>query len=230
MVSFFHIVDPFFLPSPGMIVLSFAKLLGDGILGTNIMMTLWRVLCAFMIALILGIPLGLLLGWSKSVYTHFEGVIDFFRSIPATAMFPLFLLVFGVGDNSKIAVAAFSSTIIIIFNTAHGIRYAKQSRIHAARLMGASKLQMFQHIYFWESLPQIFVGIRTSISLSVIIIVITEMFVGTTFGVGKLIVDFQYSYEIPAMYAIILCVGFMGYLLNLILVALETRLIHWNGK
>jgi len=96
------------------------------------------------IALIPGLPLGLFLGRSEKTYQSFEFIIDFFRSTPATALFPLFLLIFGIGDESKIALAAFTAMLIIIFNTAHGVMNASKSRVLAAKVMGATKIQIFK--------------------------------------------------------------------------------------
>ncbi|MFZ1735856.1 MAG: ABC transporter permease subunit, partial [Candidatus Moraniibacteriota bacterium] len=192
--------------------------------------TLRRVLSAFFAALIFGIPLGLWLGRMETMYRSIEFVIDFFRSTPATALFPLFLLVFGVTDASKIAVAAFTSMLLIIFNTAHGVMYAKKSRILAATIMGATETQIFRLVLFWESLPQIFVGLRSALSMSLVVIVAAEMVIGTSSGLGRRIIDAQVTYEIPTMYAAILLSGIVGYALNMCFLILEKKLLHWNGR
>lgn len=223
-------VDKFFLPDPFSTIRELIKLITTGIILPDLSSTLLRVGLAFIIALIIGLPLGLILGSSEKIYRSVEFIIDFFRSTPATALFPLFLLVFGIADKSKIAVACFAATVIIIFNTAYGVMHAKKSRVLAAKIMGATKTQIFRWILFWESLPQTFIGLRSAISMSLVIIVVTEMFIGTTSGIGRKIIDSQITYEIKTMYAIILLTGIVGYLLNLSLLAAEKRLLHWNGK
>jgi len=229
-VSLSGIVSSFFLPDPISTMRILTGLIAGGIIIPDTFATLGRVAIAFLVSLIIGLPAGLVLGSSSKIYESLEFVIDFFRSIPATAMFPLFLLLFGINDNSKIAVAAFASVLIVIFNTAYGVRHSKKSRAFAAKLMGASRIQIFRMVYFWESLPQTFVGIRTAVSLSLVIIIVTEMFIGTTTGLGRLIIDFQYTYNIPAMYAIILLTGAIGYLINLIFILAERKFVHWTGK
>ena len=229
LLSISGIIDTFFLPSPLETFKDMVVLIVSGTIIPDIMITLGRVLAAFTLALAIGLPLGLMLGTSAKAYESVEFVIDFFRSIPATAMFPLFLLIFGITDSSKIAVAAFSSSLIILFNTAYGVRHSKKTRVFAAKVMGASRTQIFKHISFWESLPQTFVGIRIAVSLSLIIIIVTEMFIGTTAGLGKLIVDFQYTYNISGMYAVILLTGIIGYLTNAIFIIAEKRFIHWTA-
>lgn len=229
-ISLSGLASTFFLPSPASTIGELIRLLATGVIIPDIFATLVRVAISFLIALVLGLPCGLVLGSSHKIYESLEFVIDFFRSIPATAMFPLFLLVFGITDSSKIAVAAFASFLIILFNTAYGVRHAKKSRVFAAKLMGASKIQIFKLISFWETLPQTFAGIRIAISLSLIIIIVTEMFIGTTLGLGRLVIDFQYTYNIPGMYAVILLTGLVGYLINLIFIIIEKRFAHWTGQ
>ena len=103
----------------------------------DFLQTLLRVTYAFAIAAALGVPVGIVLGANESIYRSLEFVIDFFRSTPATAMFPLFLLLFGLGEFSKISVAAFAAWLVIVFNVAYGVMNARQTRILAARSMGA---------------------------------------------------------------------------------------------
>jgi len=225
-----QLIDKFFLPDPFTTIGKLFQLLVSGAIIGDLISTLERVILAFIIALIIGLPLGLLLGRTEKIYRSVEFIIDFFRSTPATALFPLFLLVFGITDKSKIAVAAFSSMLIIIFNTAYGVMHAKKSRVLAAQIMGATKAQIFRWILFWESLPQTFIGLRSAISLSLVLIVVTEMFIGTTSGLGRKIIDSQITYEIPTMYATILLSGIVGYLLNLLFLAVEKRFLHWSGK
>lgn len=230
LISELKLVDSFFLPNPIETITELVKLIAKGIIIPDMFFTLERMFIAFLIAAIMGIPLGLLLGSSRKLYESFEFVIDFFRSIPATAMFPLFLLVFGIEDKSKIAVTAFAATLIIVFNTAHGVMHAKKSRTLAVRLMGATRFHIFRFISFWETLPQIFVGLRTALSLSLVIIIVTEMFIGTYVGLGRRIIDFQYVYNIKGMYAVILLTGILGYVINLVFIILEKRLLHWTEK
>lgn len=225
-----QLVDKFFLPDPFTTIGKLVQLLGSGAIVGDIISTLERVVLAFIIALVIGLPLGLLLGRSEKIYRSVEFIIDFFRSTPATAIFPLFLLVFGITDISKIAIAAFASALIIVFNTAYGVMHAKKSRVLAAEIMGATKAQIFRWILFWESLPQTFIGLRSAVSLSLVLIIVTEMFIGTTSGLGRKIIDSQITYEIPTMYATILLTGIIGYLLNLLFIAVEKRFLHWSGK
>lgn len=225
-----HVVDTFFLPDPFVTLARLWHLFASGEILPHLFSTLGRVALSFLIAVLVGLPTGLIFGRSEKLYRSVEFLVDFFRSTPATALFPLFLLVFGVTDSSKIAVAAFTSMLLVVFNTAYGVMHAKKSRILAAKIMGATKGQLFRLVIFWESLPQTFIGLRGAASLSLVVIVVTEMFIGTTQGLGRKIIDAQITYEISTMYAVILLAGVVGYLMNLFFVLAEKSLLHWSGK
>jgi len=229
-VNQLQIIDPFFLPGPIETLYELLTLLGTGALAQDLFATLLRTLYAFVIAVVIGVPLGLVLGKAEKVYRSLEFIIDFFRSTPATALFPLFLLIFGVGDTAKVAVAAFAATLIIVFNVAYGVIHSKKPRILAAKLMGASRWQIFKWIVFWESLPQTVVGLRNAVSLALVIIIVTEMFIGTDVGLGRRIIDSQIVFNVKAMYASIIVAGFLGYILNAMLLFLERRFVHWGAK
>jgi NitT/TauT family transport system permease protein len=229
-VSMLGLIDPFFLPGPIDTFKEMIIMFGSGTVFYDILATLWRTILAFSIAVIIGLPIGLLLGESEKIYRSLEFVIDFFRSLPPLAVFPLFLLIFGITDTSKVAVTVFGSALIIIFNTSYGVINAKKVRILAAKVMGATKGQIFKWIIFWECLPQTFIGLRSAISFSLLAIIVTEMFIGTKMGLGKLIVDSQLVYNIKAMYAAIILAGVLGYLLNHLLLFIEKKYIHWSSR
>ncbi len=225
-----HWVDPILLPTPWE---AFGAL-WDGFVGGSLLAdflkTVERTLAAFGIALLIGVPLGVTLGSSQRVYRTVEFVIDFFRSTPTSAMFPLFLVIFGVGDFTKIAVAAFGATLAILFNTAYGVMNARKTRQAAARVMGASPLRVMWDVTLLESLPQTFVGMRAGVSFALVIVVVGEMFIGSTDGLGQRVLNAQMVFNMPEMYATIFAAGVLGYGLNLLFSLLERRFVHWGGK
>ncbi|MEH6724560.1 MAG: ABC transporter permease subunit [Hyphomicrobiales bacterium] len=227
---YFTLVDKNLLPSPFATLFDTGVNIATGDVMTDFWFTLVRVFYAFAIAAIIGVPLGIVLGASDRVYRSVEFIIDFFRSTPATAMFPLFLLLFGLGDFSKIAVAAFAALLVVVFNVAYGVMNARQTRILAAQSMGASRLRIFVDVIFFETLPQTFIGLRTAVSMALVVIIVAEMFIGATDGLGHRIIDAQISYNLTDMYGSILVTGGMGYSLNVCFLVLEKYLIHWSGK
>ncbi len=218
------------LPSPLLTAEALARGLWSEGLGFDLGQTVRRTLEAFALAVASGVPLGIAIGSSVKVYRSVEFLIDFFRSTPATALFPLCMIIFGLGDGAKIAVAAFSAALILVFNVAYGVMNARPTRTLAARVMGASRLRVFRDVTFYESLPQTFVGVRTAVSLALVVVIVAEMFIGSDNGLGKRIIDAQITFDMPGLYAEIFLTGALGYTLNLLFLTLEARLVHWAGR
>jgi ABC-type nitrate/sulfonate/bicarbonate transport system permease component len=224
------IVDPVLLPPPTATFRAMWTGMIHGKLGGDFLKTVERTTLATFIAAAIAIPLGILLGSSEKVYRSVEFVIDFFRSTPASAMFPLFLVLFGVGDKTKISVAAFGAALVILFNVAYGVMNARKTRILAAKAMGASGLRVLTDVMLLESLPQTFVGLRNGVSLALVIVVVAEMFIGSTDGLGQRVFEAQQLFAMPDMYAAIFAAGALGYSLNLLFLMIERRFVHWAGK
>lgn len=218
------------LPSPIRTVESIWVNTWSGGLGGDFCETLYRTMYAFTIAAVAGVPLGIVIGANQRVYTSIEFLIDFFRSTPATAMFPLFMIIFGLGNFSKIAIAGFAAWLVVLFNVAYGVMNSRPTRVLAARVMGASRVRIFKDVMFYECLPQTFVGLRTGVSMALVVIVVAEMFIGSDDGLGKRIIDSQITFDLPQLYGTILASGVMGYGLNLLFLGLERWLVHWSGR
>ncbi len=223
-------VDPVLLPSPIATFKALWQGMNGGALGFDFVKTVYRTAASTLIAAVIAIPLGIVLGSSERVYRSLEFVIDFFRSTPASAMFPLFLVLFGVGDETKISVAAFGAILVILFNVAYGVMNARKTRLLAAKVMGASSLRVLFDVTLLESLPQTFVGLRNGVSLALVIIVVAEMFIGSQDGLGHSVFEAQQLFDMPRMYAAIFAAGVLGYGLNLLFLLVERRFVHWSGK
>src|SRR5262245_10506571 len=224
------IVDPVLLPSPTDAAAALWKGMSGGKLGIDFLRTVQRTVASIAIASVIAIPLGIFLGSSERLYRSVEFVIDFFRSTPVSAMFPLFLVLFGVGDKTKISVAAFGAALVILFNVAYGVMNARKTRLLAAKVMGASRFRVLTDVMLLESLPQTFVGLRNGVSLALVIVVVAEMFIGSTDGLGQRVFEAQQLFEMPDMYAAIFAAGALGYGLNLLFLLVERRFVHWSGK
>jgi NitT/TauT family transport system permease protein len=225
-----ELVNKDLLPSPIATIEATVANIASGDMTYDFYRTLVRVAYSIAIAMVLGVPVGIVLGANAAVYRSVEFLVDFFRSTPATALFPLFLLLFGLGDEAKIAVAAFAAWLVIVFNVAYGVLNARQTRILAARSMGASSLRIFRDVTFFETLPQTFIGLRTAVSTALVVIIVAEMFIGATDGMGHRIIDAQISYNLTDMYGSILAAGVMGFGLNLVLLLIEKNVVHWSGR
>jgi NitT/TauT family transport system permease protein len=222
------IISTVFLPSPSSIFISLANNWNDILISLSF--TLFRSLCGFISGVILGIVIGLLLGYKPKFKLFFSPFIELLRSIPVLCLFPLFLLFFGIGDLSKIMVASWASFFIIIIPTVYAVEHVPIIKIDTAKMFGANKLRIFKDIILPASLPEIAGGLRVALSISLISVVVTEMFTGTRVGIGKYIYDAGLIYETDKLYAGILSSGLVGILINYLLLKFENDLIHWKSK
>ncbi len=218
------------LPTPWSTLGALFTGLAGGPLLVDFGVTVLRTLEAFLIAAVIGVPLGVLLGSNEKAYRSVEFLIDFFRSTPSSALIPLFLMIFGVSDVNKIAIAAFGALLIVVFNSAYGVINARKQRVMAARVMGASRWQVFKDVLIWESLQPSFVGLRSAVSMALVIVIVAEMFIGSDSGLGHRIIDAQQVLNVKSMYAAILAAGALGYALNILFLLAERRIVHWSGR
>jgi len=218
------------LPPPALTLSTLLSGLAGGSLLTDFAVTVWRTLQAFLIAGVVGVPLGVLLGSNEKAYRSVEFLIDFFRSTPSSALIPLFLMIFGVTDLNKVAIAAFGALLIVIFNSAYGVMNARKQRVMAAKVMGASRWQIFRDVLVWESLQPSFVGLRSAVSMALVIVIVAEMFIGSDAGLGHRIINSQQVMNVRDMYASILAAGALGYALNILFLLAERRIVHWSGR
>lgn len=226
----FGLIKAILLPSPADTVAALIIGLAGGPLLLDFGVTVMRTLEAFLIAAVVGMPLGVLLGSNEKAYRSVEFLIDFFRSTPSSALIPLFLLIFGVSDVNKVAIAAFGAFLIVIFNSAYGVINARKQRVMAAKVMGASRWQVFKDVLIWESLQPSFVGLRSAVSMALVIVIVAEMFIGSDTGLGHRIIDAQQVLNVKSMYAAILAAGALGYALNILFLVAERRIVHWSGR
>ncbi len=223
-------VSPLLVPPLGSVLERLGQLVLSGELAQNTLATLGRWVQGFTLGVVAGTLAGLVLGVFPRVYAFAEGVIEFFRAMPVTAIFPLFLLMFGIGDESKIAMAFLPTFLLMLINASYGVLHASPERRRAMRIFGATRWQIFRHVVFFEALPQIFIGLRLALSLSLVVAVVAEMFIGTDTGLGQRIYDSYLTNSVTTLYALLLVLGGLGYALNKISMAIEHRVVDWAGK
>lgn len=223
-----HLVNPMFLPTPYETLSEGVKLIAEKRILLDIMYSFLRISYGLTLSLLVGIPAGLLLGYLERVYKYMECILDFFRSIPPILTYPLALLIFGTGEASRVAVIFFGCVTIMILNSALGVSNSRKMRVNVAKTMGARWYDVFFKVIIFDALPQIFVGIRVSLSMGVIIGIVTEMLVGAKYGLGSRALYAQTAYNTPELYFIIILVGLIGLVINKGLIMVENRIIHWK--
>jgi NitT/TauT family transport system permease protein len=230
LLTMFKVIDVFFIPTPVAVVKEMVNLVLNGKIALDILVTLYRMLAGFAISILIGIPIGLLMGYSEWISNSLEFIVDFLRSIPGTALIPLFMFFFGIGDKSKIAMGAFASCLVIIINSMYGVSHGNKTRRMVAQTIRVNQLQMFTKVIFPDALPEIFIGLRVGLSMTLVLVVVSEMFLGTTVGLGHRIYDAQLLYRVEEMYSTIILAGILGYTLNKLFVLFEKRIVHWTGR
>jgi NitT/TauT family transport system permease protein len=222
------LINPLFLSSPLETAKEGIRLFAEGKIFIDLGYSLCRVLYGFLLAFVIGVPLGLILGYYGKIYSYVESLIDFFRSIPPILIFPLALLIFGIGEKPRIAVIFFGCVLIMVLNSSLGVIYSRKMRVNAAKIMGAQWHQIISRIVIFDALPQIFVGIRVALSMGIIIGIVTEMLVGAQYGLGSRVINAQTAYAVPELYFTVILVGLTGFFTNKLLILLESRIVHWK--
>ncbi len=223
-------VSPLFLPEPHAVVVSFYRGISTGTILRDITATMARVLAGFLIGAIIGVLSGIFLGSWKRLYNASTPFIDFVRSIPITAILPLFLLAFGIGDTAKIAAIAWASGLMMLINTVLGVASVPATRIMVATTLRARPYQRLFFVILPDALPQIFIGIRMAISFAVVVAIVSEMLLSTTAGIGASIYNASMMYRTEDVYVGIMLTGIIGFGLNWGTARLDSRLVHWRAR
>ncbi|AEF83647.1 taurine transport system permease protein TauC [Treponema primitia ZAS-2] len=222
-------VDHTFLPPLSLILAEFKKMIMSGALWRHVSISLFRSIAGFSIAIGIGIPLGLVIGWYKTMSDLLTLPIEVFRNTSALAMLPVFMLFMGIGEASKFTIVAFACLWPIILNTISGIKNVDPLLIMLARSMGLTNAVMFRKIIIPAAIPSIFTGLRISSAAAVLVIIAAEM-VGAKSGLGYLITNAQYSFMIPRMYVGILTTMILGVSINYLILGIENKFTSWKPK
>ncbi|GGS71109.1 hypothetical protein GCM10010156_32500 [Planobispora rosea] len=221
------VVDAVFVPPLSEILAAWYDLLLSGQLLDHFQASLIRSLSGFGLAIVLAIPLGLAIGWYRPVAEFLSPVLELFRNTSAVALLPVFILIFGLGETSKIVFVFYACAWPILLNTVSGVRTVEPLLIKSARSMGLGPVRLFQKVILPAAVPTIFTGIRLAGAYSILVLIFAEM-VGAKAGLGYLIQDTQFNFRIPDMYAGIITISALGLLFNLLLLSVERRFSTWR--
>lgn len=197
-----------------------------GVLPREIFATLQRAFAGLGLAILVAVPLGLWMGTSRLVYGLFEPLTELIRPIPSAAYVPVAILFLGIGDTMKIVVVMVACLFPILLNTYGAVRAVDPVLVDTGRTFGYEGLEIVRKIVFPAVLPSILTGIRISVGLAMIVSVVAEM-VASNNGIGFFILNTQQFFRVPDMFAGILTLGVVGYLLNASFLAIERRLLRW---
>lgn len=201
--------------------------LSSGALLDDIAISLQRSGTAFAAAVLIGIPLGLFMGQVRAVETALDPVLQVFRQTSALALYPVFILLLGLGEASKVFVIFWATLFPLLLNTIGGVKEVDPRLIEMARVYGASRSTIFRRVVLPGATPSIFVGLRLSATTALLLLIASEM-IGANSGVGFQVMNAQYNFQIPLMFAAIVLLALMGLAANYGLVLLQRRVCRWS--
>jgi NitT/TauT family transport system permease protein len=202
-------VDATFLPPFSVVVRALAEMAGSGELAAHLFASGGRALAGFLIAIGIGVPLGLFIGWYRTLAEVLDPLLELFRNTAPLALLPVFVLVLGMGETSKISMVVYSCVWPVVLNTVSGVRNVDPLLIRSARSMGLAPLALFRKVVLPASVPTVFTGIRVAGAYSILVLIAAEM-VGAKAGLGYLVNYSQFTFEIPKMYAGIVLLALLG--------------------
>ncbi|MEU6307147.1 ABC transporter permease [Streptomyces chartreusis] len=191
----------------------------------NILPSLGRMAAGFGIAAVAGIALGIAIGRSRRVYALCDPVLQFARAVPPPALVPVFVVILDFGTPMQIASIVLSAVWPVLINTAEGARHTDPLRIEVAAVLRLTPLERLRFLILPSALPRIFAGLRLSLSLSLILMVFSELLPGTANGIGFTLTDAQSRSDLLTVWAALVLLGALGHLLNTGLLAVEKRLV-----
>lgn len=194
----------------------------------DVLPSLGRLLVGWLLASVVGVVVGLVLGRSRTAAQYCTGLLAFLRALPAPTLVPVFLVLFHIGPTMEIATIVFGSVWPVLVNSLDGARSIDPVTIHTARAFGVPPLLRAVGVIVPASAPKVFAGLRISLSIAFILMVISEL-VGSTSGIGYQLVFAYGDSDLPAMWAWIVLLGALGYACNGALVTVERRALRWTG-
>jgi len=221
-------INPLIMPPPSKILKIFYDLVWAGEIPRQILVSMKRALIGYLLAAAVFIPLGILMGLSRTIYRSCVVVVEMLRPVPSPVIIPVALLFFGLGDEMKIFVIFFSCAWPILLNTLDGVRHLDPVLLNTARSFGLSRGRIVWQVVLPACSPQIVTGLRVSLPIMLILIVISEM-VGSTDGIGYFVLDSQRRFKVAQMYAGMLALAILGYSLNQLFNLLQRLLLPWHS-
>jgi NitT/TauT family transport system permease protein len=193
----------------------------------HVSISLYRSFLGLALAIFVGFTFGALIGCNRSVKDFLGPLLSLFSLVSPMALFPFFIIVLGIGEESKVGIIFWSSVWPILLSTISGVSHVDLMLVKAAKTMGASTLQIFKKVVIPSAMPEILPGLRISTANSIIMLCAAEM-LGAKKGLGHLIAYSQQVFQIPNMYAAIILIATLGWFLNYLLNIYEEKMLSWK--
>lgn len=195
--------------------------------GSDVVPSLTRLGLGYLVAVVAGVGLGILFGRQQALYRAFRPAVEFARSVPATALVPVVIVLLGLGDAPKIWLIGFVTMFPILLNTIDGVRSVEPGLEDVGRSFRLTRRQRIMSIQLPAAAPQIFAGMRIALTIAFVMMVITEM-IGATNGIGFVTLNAQQAFQVPLLWSGMILLGLLGALLNIVFVVAERRVLRWH--
>ncbi len=226
-------IKPLFLPSPQDLIETVIELVAVGYrqvsLQMHILVSLARALFAFTMAGIIGIPIGLLMGFFPVINAILDPFVQFFRPLPKLALIPIVILWFGIGEISKFVLIFMATLLTVIVSAAAAVKNVPENRIRVARALGVNQYQFFRYVILPSVLPDLFTGMRVGVGIGWTTLIAAEMIAAHS-GVGWMVLNASSYLRTDIVLLGIIILGTTGYLLDIMIVMIQKRTVPWMGK
>lgn len=198
-----------------------------GAIGSDIVPSLCRALIGFAISAVIGIVVGLTLGYVRWLGDYFSAVFNFLRAVPSPLLIPAALEVFGLGSRMVVAVIVFAAVWPVLINAFDAAQRIEPMFVDTARSCGLAGFPLFRRVLLPATLPSIFAGMRVALSISLAVLVVAEI-LGASSGLGYLIQNASQVFAFPQTYAGVLILGLFGWLFDTAFLFIERHVLDWE--
>jgi ABC-type nitrate/sulfonate/bicarbonate transport system permease component len=216
-----------YIPPVSRILSSLGELILSGQIASHLMVTLTRFLRGYILAAAIGVAFGTVLGYFRFAHSLFEAVIEFLRPMPSVAIIPVAVLLLGISDAMIVAVTVYASLWPVLINTIDGVRQSERTLIDTGRTFGLNRRKILWRVVLPAAAPYVVTGLRISLSIALILVTTAEMVAGSK-GLGFFILDEERSMNSSNMYAGVVVVAVLGYLLNRLFLMGEGWAMNWH--
>ncbi|MCQ1948882.1 ABC transporter permease [Arthrobacter sp. zg-Y859] len=225
-IGYTSVQTNFFIPEPAVLADRFFHIWFSERLMSDVLPSIGRLLAGLGLSIVAGVTIGVIIGYVRWIRWLFEPLFEFIRAVPSTILIPVLLLLIGINDAMKITLIVCSCIWPILLNTVAGVTSIDEVLQNTAKVIGLKKLDRMRYLVLPAASPQIMAGIRQSLAVALILMVVSEMFASTD-GIGHWTINFQNRVAIPEMWSGILLLGIIGVVLSVVFHWIQKRILAW---
>ncbi|MDR1388713.1 MAG: ABC transporter permease [Treponema sp.] len=224
------IADRQFIPALSDVLATMWNMLTTGNLHIHILVSFQRALLGFFIASVIALPLGFALGgWFKRFEEYLDPLLTVLSQVNPFSVFPVFILLFGIGEVAKIAIILWVCVWPILFGTINGVKNIDPLLVKAALAMGTPKFALFWKIVLPGAAPEIFAGLKQGAGISFFMLIAAEM-IGATAGLGWLVLNSQINFQIKRLFVAVVTIAILGLAISYVIKLVEKRVLNWKEE